>query len=406
MPAAESSRTSPAATAGGSSPRRRDACSTPSDAVTRLSQFRDARRADAVRILIVDTCYADFLDAHYTRNPGLESRPYAEQWRALMDTFFGTADSYSHHLGALGHDAHEVVANCTQLQETWALEHGTRRRILSLPRRGREEQIVLAQAREFGADVVYVQNLRYLSRRTLRRLRRISGLVVGQIASEPPTAAKLRSFDLVLTSFPHFVDRFRGLGVASEYLRIGFDERILDRLADEPREQHGAVFVGALNRTQHRSGNSLLEGAARTVPIDFWGYNPDGWPKDSPIRTCYRGEAWGLEMFRVLHASRVALNRHIDVAGENANNMRLYEATGVGALLVTDAKQNLHELFEQGREVVTYEEGDDLAETVRYYLEHDDERRAIAQAGQARTLREHTYARRMEELASILERVR
>jgi spore maturation protein CgeB len=359
-----------------------------------------------VRILIVDTCYAAFLDAHYARNPDLESRPYAEQWRALMDTFFGTADSYSHHLGALGHEAHEVVANCAQLQEMWAQERGVRRRTVTVPPRGREEQLVLAQAQEFGPDVVYVQNLRYLSRRTLRSLRRLTGLVVGQIASEPPTAAKLRSFDLVLTSFPHFVDRFRKLGVTTEYLRIAFDERVLDRLAGEPREQYGAVFVGALNRTQHRSGNSLLERTARQVPIEFWGYNANGWPADSPMRSSYRGEAWGLEMFRVLHASRVALNRHIDVAGENANNMRLYEATGVGALLVTDAKQNLHELFEPGREVVTYEEGDDLAETVRYYLEHDDERRAIAQAGQARTLREHTYARRMEELASILERVR
>jgi hypothetical protein len=359
-----------------------------------------------VRILIVDTCYPAFLAAHYARNPGLESRSYAEQWRALMDTYFGTADSYSHHLRALGHEAHEVVANCAPLQETWAGEHGLRLSQFALPPHGREEQIVLAQARDFGPDVVYVQNLTYLSRRTLRRLKKIAGLVVGQIASEPPATAKLQSFDLILTSFPHFVERFRKLGVASEYLRIGFDERVLDRLIEEPREQHGAVFVGALNRTQHRSGNSLLEHAARRVPIAFWGYNTDGWPADSPIRKQYRGEAWGLDMFRVLHGSRLALNRHIDVAGDNANNLRLYEATGVGALLVTDAKRNLGELFEQGREVVTYENGDELVERVRYYLEHDDERQAIARAGQARTLREHTYAQRMEELLTILAGVR
>ena len=86
-----------------------------------------------------------------------------------------------------------------------------------------------------------------------------------------------------------------------------------------------------------------------------------------------------------------------------ADNMRLYEATGVGTMLLTDARDNLAELFEPGREVVTDADEDDLVERIRHYLAHDDERRAIARAGQERTLREHTYAVRMGELVSILE---
>ena len=83
--------------------------------------------------------------------------------------------------------------------------------------------------------------------------------------------------------------------------------------------------------------------------------------------------------------------------------MRLYEATGVGSLLVTDAKQNLAELFEPASEVVTYRDADELVERVRHYLANEDERRAVAAAGQARTLRDHTYAVRMPELAPMLE---
>jgi spore maturation protein CgeB len=96
------------------------------------------------------------------------------------------------------------------------------------------------------------------------------------------------------------------------------------------------------------------------------------------------------------------VNRHIDAAEGHANNMRLYEATGSGALLLTDRGSNLHELFEPGREVVVYEGASDLADKAAHYLAHDDERRAIAAAGQARTLSDHTYARRMEQLASAL----
>ena len=109
-------------------------------------------------------------------------------------------------------------------------------------------------------------------------------------------------------------------------------------------------------------------------------------------------------MFRVLAESRIAVNRHIDVAENNANNMRLYEATGVGALLLTDAKQNLGDLFTVGAEVVAYRDEDELVEAVDHYLAREDERRAIAEAGQRRTLADHTYAVRMQELVEILGR--
>jgi spore maturation protein CgeB len=84
--------------------------------------------------------------------------------------------------------------------------------------------------------------------------------------------------------------------------------------------------------------------------------------------------------------------------------MRLYETTGVGALLLTDWKQNLHELFEPDAEVVTYRTPEECVEKIRYYLEHEDDRARIAQAGQARTLRDHTYRSRMEELVALVEK--
>ena len=354
-----------------------------------------------MRFLILDTCYPAFLDAHYARQPGLARQSYADQWRSLMDTFFGTADSYSHALSELGHEAHEIVANAAPLQEAWAREHGARS---SLPFRLRRERLVEEQSEEFGPDVVYVQNMKFFSRRLLGRLRRGGAMIVGQIASEPPAESQLGAFDLVLTSFPHFVERFRAAGVRSEYLRIGFDPRVLARLEADgaTRDRHGAVFVGALNRTQHSSGNAVVERAAARAPIEFWGYGARGWPESSPIHARYNGEAWGIDMFRVMYESKIALNRHIGVADRFANNMRLYEATGVGTMLLTDEKDNLGELFVPGREVVTYRDEHELVERMEHYLDHDDERRAIAAAGQARTLREHTYRHRMEDLLAIL----
>src|SRR6185312_5656836 len=172
-----------------------------------------------MRVLIVDTCYEAFLRAHYASTPGLAEQSYEHQWRKLMDTFFGTADAYSHYLQALGHPAHEVVINCEPLQAAWARENGLED--------ASSERVILAQVEAFRPDVVYLQNLHVLSDDTMDALRRGGAFVAGQIASEAPSPDRLRMFDLLLTSFPHFVEEFRSLGVDAEYFRIGFDPRVL-----------------------------------------------------------------------------------------------------------------------------------------------------------------------------------
>lgn len=75
----------------------------------------------------------------------------------------------------------------------------------------------------------------------------------------------------------------------------------------------------------------------------------------------------------------------------------------MGALLITDWKENLHEMFEPGQEVVAYHSPEECAELVQYYLTHDVERKAIANAGQQRTLRDHTYDKRMQEFVDIVQ---
>ena len=127
-------------------------------------------------------------------------------------------------------------------------------------------------------------------------------------------------------------------------------------------------------------------------------------PTGSSVRQRHQGVVWGPEMHQVLRNSKVTLNHHIDMASGYANNGRLYEATGVGSLLVTDWKENLHELFDPGREVVAYRNSEECVELIRYYLDHDKEREAIARAGQKRTLTEHTYYQRMQELADLVSK--
>jgi spore maturation protein CgeB len=69
---------------------------------------------------------------------------------------------------------------------------------------------------------------------------------------------------------------------------------------------------------------------------------------------------------------------------------------------LTDNKSNLSTLFEPDREVVAFSNAEECAEKVRYLLEHESERKSIAQAGQRRTLRDHTFKQRAQQLDQII----
>ncbi len=357
------------------------------------------------KVLIVQTFYPEFLKDIYAAEPGLADLDFEAQAARLFGSAFGTGDAYSHGLRALGCEAVEVICNADAAQAKWAKEH-------DLALRGnihdQRRQIIAAQIDDFRPDVLYVFEWCPLGDRFVAEMRSRAHLIVGEIASPLPPDRTFRGYDLMISSWPPIVEYFRGEGMASEHVRLGFDRRILDRL---PREspRYAVSFVGGF-APSHPDRIPWLEELLREVEVDVFCYGLERTRPDSPIRRHYRGQAWGWSMYQTLQQSRITLNRHarLDVRGsvntQWANNMRLYEATGVGTCLLTEQRPHLHELFEPDREVVTYRDTAECIEKIGYYLAHEEERAAVARAGQQRTLREHLYTDRMGELLDIFRR--
>ena len=373
-----------------------------------------------MRVLILDTNYPAFMAQFWGENPELEARSYARNWRVLMDECFGTADYYSHNLAQIGVEAQEVIANDFTLQGLWAREnsvdlpaetstlHLTRRRkIVPWLRRERSQNwvyaILEAQIEAFKPDVLYVQDIHFADQSWLSRMKKRGLLIAGQVAS-PLSSSDYSAYDVIFTSLLGFVPLLEERGTKARYFRIGFEPRVLDKLGADATmvPQHQLGFCGGISGA-HGGRTQFLEALARRAPLDVWGYGLETAAADSPLRERHHGAAWGLQIYRALRSCGIALNGHIDIAGDYANNMRLYEATGVGSLLLTDDKRNLSELFEIGSEIVAYESAEDCLEKIKFLMNNDSQRAEIARAGQARTLREHSYTRRMEELAAMLK---
>jgi spore maturation protein CgeB len=155
----------------------------------------------------------------------------------------------------------------------------------------------------------------------------------------------------------------------------------------------------------HQQRIALLEAVAERYDLKLFGTPSQTLPAASPLHRCFQGEVWGAEMYQALRRSKVTLNSHIDMAGREAGNMRLFEATGVGAYLLTDFKDNLQTLFEPDREVAVWRSVDDCLSVIDRALGNAESRTAIATAGQARTMAQHTYRHRATEILGFVEQI-
>jgi hypothetical protein len=367
-----------------------------------------------MRFLILNTDYPQFLADHYERSPGLAAESFDRQMAVRMETMFGVADFYSEALRKLGHWAIDVHANNGAAQQAWGREHGvafapceaTRREIFPWTcrmERGRwQYEVLAAQIRHYRPDVVLNQAMDMIDPAALREFKPWIGALVGQHAASPlKEEADWGVYDLAVSSFLPQVEWFRRKGVRAELNRLAFDRRVLDRTG--ARERDIAVcFVGTFLDI-HTSRTALLERLAEEVPLRVWGMIPPAGLGSSPLGRCYGGPAWGRQMYEILGRAKIVVNHHGNIP-PYANNLRLFESTGCGAMLLTDDKPNLGELFDAGAEVVTYADAEQCVERARHYLDHDAERRQIAASGQIRTLRDHTFEHRMSELVEIVRR--
>ncbi len=388
-----------------------------------------------MKFLIISADYPLYRHWLYQRHPGLENRPYQEQSAVRRKSPFGIGEYYAQNLRDQGHQAWNLYVGNEYMQKAWAVEHdlyveqnassqallenllGVWRRVSHTPAyylksilrplyRALERSqawkypILAEQISYYRPDVLINLVMDFVSNDFLEAYKPKLEYLVGQIAwLSTDQNHNYRAYDLVLSSLPKTIAWFQSQGIPARKLRLGFEPQILSQI-DRQGKPILLSFVGSLF-SMHQERIELLEKISRRFDLGIWGPEAD-FSANPQIRRAYRGTAWGVEMFNILCQSQITINHHIDIGGNYANNMRLYEATGVGTMLLTDWKENLDELFEIGAEVVAYHDVEECIDLLDYYLEHHEERDKIAHAGQQRTLAEHTYKHRVEEILAII----
>jgi len=90
---------------------------------------------------------------------------------------------------------------------------------------------------------------------------------------------------------------------------------------------------------------------------------------------------------------------------KGAVNQRVFDVPVCGGFLLTDHRRQMESLFEPGREIVCYQEPDEIPDLVRHYLRHDGERARITAAARSRILAQHTYDLRLKSLVRTMRAI-
>lgn len=85
-----------------------------------------------------------------------------------------------------------------------------------------------------------------------------------------------------------------------------------------------------------------------------------------------------------------------------ALKMRDFDGPMSGSLYLTHDNPDLYDLYEIGKEIVTYRTLEECADKVIYYLNHIEEAEAIAKAGRERAVVEHTWEKRVQKIFKVL----
>jgi hypothetical protein len=283
-------------------------------------------------------------------------------------------------------DAFYTNGDDEHLQMLWAKENGLRTKDL--------EKILLAQIEQHRTEVFYnLDPIRYGS----EFVAKLPGCVRKSVGwrAAPSGSADLTKYDLIVCNFPSVLVSWRQKGCKVAYLSPAHDP-VMDTFATARTDELDLIFIGGFSR-HHVKRSQALRAAASTPSVRARFYLEDSrltqlanflppvmtfrsYRHPAEIREIRADPLYGVDAYAAIAKSRIVFNGAVDMAGEDRGNMRCFEATGCGAVLLTDAGR-YPEGFVDGETMLEYSSPEQVPELISRLMRDEALAASIAQAG-------------------------
>jgi spore maturation protein CgeB len=177
-------------------------------------------------------------------------------------------------------------------------------------------------------------------------------------------------------------------------------------LSEEENVKYGSdiCFVGSMYPERAELFETLTD-----FDIGIWGPGWDQLDTASPLKKYIRGGSVTPDIWvKIYNASKIVVNYMGSYGGEADEDKiyqaspRVFETLCCGSFQIVDEKRDVVALFNPGEHLVCFKEIHEVKELVKYYLNHPQERKEIANKGHNEVLAKHTWAHRIEEMLKAI----
>lgn len=282
----------------------------------------------------------------------------------------------------------------------------------SMSRYNREFQRLICTQ---NPDICLIINGNLIYKQTIGQIRQVGARSIlwcyDSVTRYPRILESISEYDQVHVFEPTDVPILSSLGIEASVLPMAYDSTLYSP-APAKEEKYDLAFVGTvfsypdrlrfLKRVVSKNHRLRIRIITNTPPL----YSPRRSyrllrPFSPFLRTIEMRSMSHSQINEIYNSSKICLNHHHGQSREGLNP-RVFEILGSGAFQLVDQKRQLSDLFEVGKEIVSYHSEEDLQKQIEYFLENSQERIEIARRGEGKVRSMHTYRSRVKRLLRVL----
>lgn len=375
-----------------------------------------------IRFLRISSIYPGFFKNIYSKIN--ENDTYEKILKNIFEEKYSVSNNISEELSKKNYECTEIIYNIKILQEKWLKQYGNL---------NADEDIIFQQIKFYNPEVLFIGDVNLLSKKFINKVKSISKIKLILCFHCAPFSKKnldnLKLVDAIITCTEGYRKKIINLINNDAFLMQHAFKNIFEINFYE--ERHIDVsFLGSLflsnklhvgrvdiiyNLIKNYKKSYVAINFSKFFLLDFLMFivnsiikfkflkNFSKFYKIIFIFLFSKKPVFGKEMFKVLKNSKILINKHIEDT-EYAGNMRLFEGTGLGCLLITDYKRDLEKLFDIENEIILYNNHNQLFEKINYYLKDSKNRLKISKNGYKKTRSVHNYSSRINELDKFIQK--
>jgi spore maturation protein CgeB len=213
-----------------------------------------------------------------------------------------------------------------------------------------------------------------------------------------------RHFDFFSSPDAHGPLKYRRHGLDNcIYFPFGCNEQIF-RPRSTAEKKYDVSFIGSWHPYREWVINRIRKAGIRVAAAGFrWAAGEvsqdqmvDYFNQSKINLNLSNSASWDLRY--LTSSSKAIVNRLLSKKNVEQMKARIFEINSCGGFQLSYYVEGIANCFVPDHEIVIYADADDLIDKIRFYLEYDELREAIASAGYSRAIRDHTFVQRFENV--------